>query len=192
MTTSAQAVALPGSDSNDVADLVRLARAGDREAFGDLVERFWGELVSLARGVLAADLEAEDLVQDALVHAWQRLWTLRDPERFGAWIRRIVTRRCLTRARRRRPQEPIESAIETGEAGALETRAAGPEPAHRVDAARLLATLAPKQRAALYLTWIEGCTDQEAGRAMGLRPATVRVHRFRGLKRLRQITEERR
>ncbi len=191
MTTSAQAVALPGSDSNDVADLVRLARAGNREAFGDLVERFWGELVSLARGVLAADLEAEDLVQDALVHAWQRLWTLRDPERFGAWIRRIVTRRCLTRARRRRPQEPIET-IEAEERGGLETRAAGPEPGHRVDAARLLAALAPKQRAALYLTWIEGCTDQEAGRAMGLRPATVRVHRFRGLKRLRQMTEERR
>ncbi len=199
MTTSAQAVALPGSNSStpseggnrNIADLVRLARDGDREAFGDLVERFWGELVALARGVLAADLEAEDLVQDALVHAWQRLWTLRSPERFGAWMRRIVTRRCLTRARRRRPQEPIESAIEAGAAGALKIgplEATGPEPGHRVDAARLLAALAPKQRAALYLTWIEGCTDQEAGRAMGLRPATVRVHRFRGLKKLRQMT----
>ncbi len=179
----------------DVAGLVRLAREGDREAFGDLVERFWGELVALARGVLAADLEAEDLVQDALVHAWQRLWSLRSPESFPAWMRRIVTRRCLTRARRRRPQQPIETAIEAGEAGAIEAgplAAAGPEPGHRVDAARLLAALAPKQRAALYLTWIEGCTDQEAGCAMGLRPATVRVHRFRGLKRLRQMTEEKR
>ncbi len=197
MTTSAQAVAFPdnssvppeGGERHSVADLVRLAREGDREAFGDLVERHWQELVALARGVLAADLEAEDLVQDALVHAWQRLWTLRDPERFGAWMRRIVTRRCLTRARRRRPQEPIESAIEAGAAGPID---AAPEPGHRLDAARLLAALAPKQRAALYLTWIEGCTDREAGRAMGLRPSTVRVHRFRGLKNLRQMTEKRR
>ncbi len=204
MTTNPQAVAFPGTETgvppkgdepNEIAVLVRLARAGDREAFGDLVERFWNELVALARGVLATDTDAEDLVQDALVHAWQRLWTLRSPEAFGAWIRRIVTRRCLTRARRRRPQQPIEAVIEAGEAAALEAGAplaASPEPGHRVDAARLLAALAPRQRAALYLTWIEGCTDQEAGRAMGLRPATVRVHRFRGLKRLRQLTEERR
>ncbi len=200
MTTSAQAVALPSRDISvppeggkhkDVAGLVRRAREGDRDAFGDLVERFWGDLVALARGVLAADADAEDLVQDSLVHAWQRLWTLRNPESFAAWMRRIVTRRCLTRARRRRPQQPIETAIEAGEAGAIETgplATAGPDPGPRVDAARLLAALAPKQRAALYLTWIEGCTDREAGRAMGLRPATVRVHRFRGLKRLRQMT----
>ncbi len=194
MTTSAQALAAPGRDSNRIADLVRLARTGDREAFGDLVERFWNELVALARGVLATDADAEDMVQDALVHAWQRLWTLRSPESFGAWVRRIVTRRCLTRARRQRPQQPIET-IEAGEALSPEAEQltmADPRPGHRVDAARLLAALAPKQRAALYLTWIEGCTDQEAGRAMGLRPATVRVHRFRGLKRLRQLTEERR
>ena len=200
MTTSAQALALPeggsrippeGGKNDPVADLVRLAREGDRDAFGDLVERFWQELVALARGVLAADAEAEDLVQDALVHAWQRLWTLRSPESFGPWMRRIVTRRCLTRARRRRPQEPIETVIELGEAAPRGTPlAAGHEADHRVDAARLLAALAPKQRAALYLTWIEGCTDREAGRAMGLRPATVRVHRFRGLKRLRKMTEE--
>ncbi len=203
MTTSAQSVALTGSDSsvppeggqsNTIADLVRLAREGDREAFGDLVERYWLELVALARGVLATDVDAEDLVQDALVHAWQRLWTLRDPERFGPWVRRIVTRRCLTRARRRRHKEPIEAATEAGEAGSTTglLQAASPEPGSRLDAARLLAALAPKQRAALYLTWIEGCTDREAGRAMGLRPATVRVHRFRGLERLRKMTEEER
>ena len=72
--------------------------------------------------------------------------------------------RCLTRARRQRPSEEL-------------TEAAGIEPApgDRLDAVRLLATLAPRQRAALYLTWIEGCTDREAGRLLGLRPATVRV-----------------
>lgn len=192
MTTSAQAVTLSGSGANEVADLARRAREGDREAFGDLVERFWLELVALARGILATDVDAEDLVQDALVHAWQRLWTLRSPESFGPWVRRIVTRRCLTRARRRRRKEPIEARAEVEEAGATATGpllAASPEPGHRLDAARLLAALAPKQRAALYLTWIEGCTDREAGRAMGLRPATVRVHRFRGLERLRKMTE---
>ncbi len=180
MTTSVQAVAIPGRKQSEVVDLVLRARGGDREAFGDLVERFWRELVALARGVLAADEGAEDVVQDSLVHAWQRLWTLRKPESFAAWMRRIVTRRCLTRVRRQKPrQEPDEIAV------------GAPSPGDRVDAARLLASLAPRQRAALYLTWFEGCTDKEAGRILGLRPATVRVHRFRGMQRLRQIVGER-
>ncbi len=172
---------VPAEPTNEVADLVHRARGGDRQAFGDLVERLWPQLVALARGVLAADDEAEDVVQEALIHAWKRLWTLRRSESFRPWVRRIVTRRCLTAARRRRPQEPLaEASAKTVE----------PQPGHRLDAARLLAALAPRQRAALYLTWIEGCTDREAGRLLGLRPATVRVHRFRGLARLRQIVEE--
>ncbi len=176
---------IPGKETTEIAGLVGRARGGDRDAFGDLVERLWAELVALARGVLAADDEAEDLVQDALVHAWRRLWTLRQPESFRPWVRRIVTRRCLSAARRRRPQEPL-----TETAGEPSSGTAEPQPGARLDAARLLGLLAPRQRAALYLTWIEGCTDREAGRLLGLRPATVRVHRHRGLARLRRMVEE--
>jgi RNA polymerase sigma-70 factor (ECF subfamily) len=181
MSLSVPATATPENETDEIVGLVLRARAGDREAFGDLVERLWTELTALARGVLAADDEAEDLVQDALVHAWQRLWTLRRPESFAAWVRRIVTRRCLTRARRQKQRQEVTE----------ETAVVEPSPSDRIDAARLLAALAPRQRAALYLTWIEGCTDQEAGRVLGLRPATVRVHRFRGLERLRRLVEER-
>jgi RNA polymerase sigma-70 factor (ECF subfamily) len=179
MRASVLAVALPGKEQSDMVELVLRARDGEREAFGELVERLWPDLVALARAVLAVDHEAEDLVQEALVHAWQRLWTLRKPESFVVWVRRIVTRRCITWARRQwKLQELPEVAIADPEGGA------------RVDARRLLGSLAPRQRAALYLTWIEGCTDREAGRILGLRPATVRVHRHRGLQRLRQSVEE--
>ena len=174
-------MAVEPQQADDAAALVRRARAGDREAYGDLVESLWTRLVTLARGVLGTDADAEDVVQEALVHAWTRLWTLRRPETFEAWLRRIVTRRSITRARRRKPTaEPSE------------TGADDPPVGDRVDAVQLLATLAPKQRAALYLTWIEGCTDREAGRLLGMSPATVRVHRFRGLQRLRRRVEEKR
>ena len=179
MTTKIHPASASGDATSDLPGLVLRARQGDREAFGDLVERFWPQLVALARGVLAADGDAEDLVQESFVHAWQRLWMVRRPDSFAAWMRRIVTRRCLTRLRRlKATEEPTDIAI-TGAADS-----------DRIDAARLLATLAPRQRAALYLTWIEGCTDKEAGRILGLRPATVRVHRFRGLNRLRQEVEQ--
>jgi RNA polymerase sigma-70 factor (ECF subfamily) len=184
MTQSAGAVALPGTYENEVADLVIRARSGEHQAFGTLVERSWSELVTLARGILAADADAEDIVQEALVHAWTRLWMLRRPERFGAWMRRIVARRCLSHARRSRPLR------RSGELA--EVPASGATPDAGLDTARLLSTLAPRQRAVLYLTWMEGCTDREAGRILGLRAATVRVHRHRGLKRLQHMVEEQR
>lgn len=159
---------------------VRRARAGDREAYGDLVEELWPRLVALARGVLGTDADAEDVTQEALVHAWTRLGSLRRPEKFEPWLRKIVSRRSITHARRRKP------AVEPAEIGADD-----PPVSDRVDAVQLLATLAPRQRAVLYLTWIEGCSDREAGRLLGIRPATVRVQRFRGLERLRRRVEER-
>ena len=60
----------------------------------------------------------------------------------------------------------------------------------RVDVTRLLAGLSSHQRAALYLSSIEGMSDREAALALGMRPATVRVHRHRALKRLRQLARE--
>ena len=175
-TVAAMAVDTEGSDGTT--ELVRRARSGEREAYGELIESYWRELVALARGILAVDGEAEDVVQEALIHAWPRLRTLRRPESFGAWIRRVVARRCLSRARRRRRTLQFE-----------EMPAKTVNPTAGVDAARLLATLAPRQRAALYLTWIEGYTDSEAAAVLGIRAATVRVHRHRGLLNLRQLVE---
>lgn len=163
------------------AQLVLRARAGDRDAFGDLAQQHWSQLVALARGILAGDTEAEDVVQDALIHAWQRLRTLRRPERFAAWMRKIVTRRSLDRIRARKPV--VEDVV---------LSISDPSPGDRIDAARLLGALAPRQRAALFLTWIEGCTDREAAQILGMRPSTVRVHRHRGMQRLRELVEKRR
>jgi RNA polymerase sigma-70 factor (ECF subfamily) len=57
------------------------------------------------------------------------------------------------------------------------------------DLVRALSQLSPRQRAVLHLGEIEGLTDEEVATTLGLRPATVRVHRQRGRQRLRQILE---
>ena len=163
-----------------VDDPVLLAQGGDREAFGRLVERLWPEMVALARTLLAGNAEAEDLVQEAFVHAWQRLGSLRRPESFPAWMRRIVARRCLRWARRNPRREEISSR-EMGNSPANRERV------ERLDIARVLAALAPRQRAVIYLTEVEGWTDREAAGILGLLPATIRVHRFRALKHLRRL-----
>jgi RNA polymerase sigma-70 factor (ECF subfamily) len=84
-----------------VVNLVRAAQAGDRDAFGQLFERYRPGIVSLAmKRVRNAD-EAEELAQDVFVQAMQKLEQLRVPEAFGGWLRRIVHRMAINRVTRR-------------------------------------------------------------------------------------------
>ena len=165
-------------ESTRIAELVGLAAAGDRDAYGELVELMWPQLVGLARAILAGDDEAEDLAQEALIHAWPRLGSLRRPESFPAWIRRIVARRCLAHRRRHRPPPEVEPQATPGSQLA------------RIDVARTLGRLAPRQRAVIYLTLVEGRSAREAAAVLGILPATARVHRHRALARLRRELQE--
>ena len=85
-----------------VAELVRAAQAGDRDAFGELFERYRAGIVALAmRRVHNAD-EAEELAQDVFIQAMQKIDQLRVPEAFGGWLRRIVQRMAINRVTRSR------------------------------------------------------------------------------------------
>ncbi len=85
-----------------VADLVRAAQTGDRDAFGLLFERYRPGIVALAmRRVRNAD-EAEELTQDVFIQAMQKIEQLRVPEAFGGWLRRIVHRMAINRMTRTR------------------------------------------------------------------------------------------
>ena len=85
--------------------LVERAQRGDREAFTDLAAASLARLDTVARLILRDPDLAKDAVQNGLVRAWRDLPTLRDPDRFDAWIRRLVVRACLdeVRGQRRRP-----------------------------------------------------------------------------------------
>jgi len=86
-------------------ELVERAQRGDREAFTDLAAASLARLDAVARLILRDPDLAKDAVQNGLVRAWRDLPTLRDPDRFDAWIRRLVVRACLDEVRyqRRRP-----------------------------------------------------------------------------------------
>lgn len=168
--------ALSGVDPAE-ADLVRSAATGDRGAYARLIERYWGRLVRLARSVVG-EAEAEDSVQEALIRAWLALPSLRRPEAFGPWLGRVVLRRCL-RERRKRPETvPLAAAPEPPVAP---TSGAG------LDVARLLAALAPRQRAVMHLTVVEGMSDGEIGALLEITPASVRSHRRRAREALARL-----
>ena len=89
-------------DGAQVRDVVEQAMRGDREAFRMLVVQASDRLFAIAARILRdADL-AEDALQVALTTAWRQLPTLRDPDRFEAWVRRLLVHACYAEARRQR------------------------------------------------------------------------------------------
>ncbi len=83
-------------------DLVIRARAGDETAFEDLIAARLDRLYATARLILHDRSLAEDAVQETMINTWRDLPSLRDPERFDGWLRRILTHACLNLARRSR------------------------------------------------------------------------------------------
>lgn len=82
-------------------DIVEQAMRGDREAFAWLVNQTSDRMHAVATRILRDTYLAEDALQSALVTAWRQLPTLRDPDRFEAWVRRLVVHACYAEARRR-------------------------------------------------------------------------------------------
>ena len=83
-------------------DLVVRARSGDREAFGVLVHQVSGSLFAVAQRILRDQSLAEDALQNALILAWRQLPRLREPDRFEAWVHRILVHACYDESRRSR------------------------------------------------------------------------------------------
>ena len=85
-----------------VRDLVELAQRGDRDAFAALVQMTSDRMYALAARILRDGDLAEDALQSALITVWRQLPTLRDPDRFEAWERRLLVHACYAEARRQR------------------------------------------------------------------------------------------
>ncbi|MBK1662024.1 sigma-70 family RNA polymerase sigma factor [Paracraurococcus ruber] len=158
---------MPREDASD-ADLMRLAAAGDRAAFGVLVDRHGERALRLALRVLGDAAEAEEVAQDALLRAWRAAPRF-DPDRarFTTWLHRIVLNLAIDRARQR-DRAPL-----AGEAAlaALADPAAGPEAAalaaeERAALAAALAQLPARQRAAIALAYEDGLSGAEAAAAL--------------------------
>ncbi len=97
-------------ETNEIAELVRAAQAGDRQAFGQLVSHFEANVYATALRRLRNTAEAAELSQDVFIQAFRKLDQLREPERFAGWLKRITVRMAINRAVRRPPetaQDPV-------------------------------------------------------------------------------------
>ena len=95
--------ALETTTESSELSLVLAAQQGDREAFGQLVQRYERAVYATAYRRLNNHAEAQELAQEVFVKALERIGQLRQPECFAGWLRSVTTRMAINRAVRQRP-----------------------------------------------------------------------------------------
>ncbi len=163
--------------------LVEQAGEGDHDAFAVLAMAAFPRLDAAARLILRDPELARDAVQNTLMRAWRDLPGLRDPDRFDAWLHRLLVNSSLDEARRRR-RRPIEV-----EMLSIDEPFGGDASRHLADrdlVERALNRLAPEHRALVVLHYYLGYPLPDAATSLGisLPAAKSRLHRaMQGLRR---------
>ncbi|HEX2625603.1 MAG TPA: sigma-70 family RNA polymerase sigma factor [Candidatus Limnocylindrales bacterium] len=163
--------------------LVERAMAGDRLAFNELATRWVNRLYGIASLILRDPDQASDATQEALIAAWRDLSALRDADRFGAWLNRLLVRACHREARRARGRRVVE----VGDAP-LDMRPARDDLPGFLDRDQLergFRRLDVEHRAILVLHHLEGYTLAEVGDILGLPIGTVKSRLHRALTTMR-------
>jgi RNA polymerase sigma-70 factor (ECF subfamily) len=188
-------------DSGLAAEIKALVVAGRRDAarerFGDLVTLQQRRAVRIAYQYLRDVHDADEAVQDAFVKVFTHITRYREDLPFEVWFTRILVNGCLdlrkARARRVRWVMPHSS---TGDAVHPEPAASDQSPEDRVLAGErqrqivaAVAQLPERQRAVFTLCQIADQSTAEVSQALGLSEATVRVHLFRAVRKLRGLLE---
>ena len=173
----ASAGATPPAAERSDADLVALVLAGRRSAEAELYQRHARAVSAVATRLLGRTADAEDVVQDTFLTAFECIRQLRDPAVFRPWLLRITVRHVHRRFRRRRLLRAL--GMDRGEDDAALARLvlAPFDTETRAELARLdtaLNALAPKQRVAFMLRHVEGYELTEIADACGASLTTIK------------------
>jgi RNA polymerase sigma-70 factor (ECF subfamily) len=176
------------------AGLVARVRAGDVEAFGELVRRHERRVYRTLVGITGNAAEAEDCAQRAFLKAYQGLASFAGASTFATWLTRIAINEGLERARRRKPFEPLAEEHENDRGFRPQRLQAWTETPEELFAKaelkaiveREMLKLPPRYRAAVLLRDIEGLSTPEAAAALGLGIPTLKTHLLRGRLLLRE------
>jgi RNA polymerase sigma-70 factor (ECF subfamily) len=156
-------------------ELIRRAQEGDHESFDALATSLYDRLYAVSCRILRDGYAAEEAVQEALIRAWRELRSLRDPDRFEAWMHRLVVNACNDQGRRSRRLKVEVSDLAADRSDPRDDYAT----VVNVDELeRGFLQLSVEHRAVLVLTHYVGMSAPEVGEVLGIPPGTVysRLH----------------
>jgi RNA polymerase sigma-70 factor (ECF subfamily) len=171
--------------------LVQRAQAGDRVAYGQLVERFQPAVYAVALARLRDPGEAQELAQEVFIHGMTKLDQLRDPRCFAGWLRQITVRMAINRLTRHGPLHGADSEALQNAPGAgptpLEEMVRAEQRSELWDGLRRLKAL---DRETLVAFYIRGHSLKRMSRDQGAPVGTIKRRLHVARNRLREQMEQ--
>lgn len=166
------------------ADFADRFRAGDESAFDELFRRYHGSLTHFAFSVLHDENEAEDVVQDCFVRFWERRFELQHVKEVNAYLYQAVRFAAYNKLRNKKLHVVRDEPTEKMDEALQQAMIQGEVMAH---IAHLLNHLPERMKQVLTMHYLEDKTLEEISAITGIHPETVRSHRYRGLRMIRNF-----
>lgn len=176
--------------------LVEQARGGDLAAFGELVRRYERRVYRTARHIVQNDEDAEDVLQEAMLKAFEHLDSFQGNSRFYTWLVRIAVNESLMKLRKRKSDRTVslDESIETDEEPIVREIAVWEDnPEQRYSQAELreildkaIDSLKPIFRTVFILRDVEELSTEETAEVLGLSIAAVKSRLLRARLQLRE------
>jgi RNA polymerase sigma-70 factor (ECF subfamily) len=180
----------------DETPLVARAREGDARAFGELVQQYEGKIFRLAQHVTQNREDAEDVLQETFMKAYEHLDQFQGNSKFYTWIVRIAVNQALMKLRRRKTDKSVslDETIDTGEDTVVREIAAwGEDPEQRFSREELgsildsaIQGLEPPYRSVFVLRDIDELSTEETADVLGLSVPAVKSRLLRARLQLRE------
>jgi RNA polymerase sigma-70 factor, ECF subfamily len=180
----------------DEAPLLAKAREGDSRAFGELVRKYEGKIFRLAQHVTQNREDAEDVLQETFLKAYEHLDQFQGNSKFYTWIVRIAVNQALMKLRRRKTDKSVslDDTIDTGEDTVVREIAAwDPDPEQRYTQEELrgildqaVQSLAPPYRSVFMLRDVDDLSTEETAEALNLSVPAVKSRLLRARLQLRE------
>ena len=187
---------VPSPAGTDESILVARAREGDTRAFGELVRRYEGKIFRLAQHITQNRQDAEDVLQETFLKAYEHLDQFKGDSKFYTWIVRIAVNQALMKLRRRKTDKSVslDETIDTGEDTITREIAAWDEdPEQRFSREELgeildtaVDSLEPPYRSVFVLRDIEELSTEETAEALNLSVPAVKSRLLRARLQLRE------
>lgn len=175
-----------GSEGWTDQEIIDRVQAGETGLYEVIMRRYNQRLYRVARAILRNDAEAEDVMQDAYVRAYQHLGQFSGRAPFSAWLTRIAVNEALARIRSHKRCEELDGAGE-GEELRMHAIETSPDPEQKATTAELgrlleeaLLALPEKYRVVMMLRDVEELSTAETAEALDLTEENVKIRLHRG------------
>ena len=175
---------------------VALVRAGDRDAFRPIVDRYSEMLFRLAYRITGNETDAEEVVQETFLRAYRKLDSFDGHSSVGTWLFRIATNCCLDLLDRRKAQPQVLASGPDKDESPLEEHVSSEQPNPerlaysteiQANIHAALQSLSNTERTAFVLRHVDGCSIKEIAAALKVRSGAARQSLFRAVEKMRKF-----